>query len=189
MRHRSWKQQVVGLSLVLMGLLAASSPSLTSEQPATEKPSPCASAEHRQFDFWVGQWNVYPTGNDKLIAHSLIESVYGGCGVRENWMPLSGADGGSLNIYVPRENAWRQTWIDSNGARVEFKGSWTGGAMVLEGLWNNVLGPGQDALVRMTYTLVGDGAVRQFGEMSQDDGETWTAGFDFTYRPAKPEGN
>ncbi len=189
MRRGFWKHKGLELVLVLTGVLATSFPSRASAQPAIEKPAPCASSEYRQFDFWVGRWDVYPTGQDKLIAHSLIESVYGGCGVRENWMPLSGADGGSLNIYVPREDAWRQTWIDSQGARVEFKGGWTGRAMVLEGLWSNVLGPGEDALVRMTYTKAGDGTVRQFGEMSQDQGETWTSGFDFTYRPATPEVN
>ena len=150
-----------------------------------ETPNPCAAPEHRQFDFWVGKWNVYPTGKTNLVARSLIESVYSGCGVRENWMPLKpNADGGSLNIYVPAEHAWRQTWIDSSGARVDFKGGWNGRAMVLEGFWPDVLGPGKSATVRMTYTRAADGSVRQLGEASEDGGKTWTPNFDFTYRPA-----
>ena len=36
-------------------------------------PPPCAAPEYRQLDFWVGRWDVYPTGKDKLVAHSLIE--------------------------------------------------------------------------------------------------------------------
>jgi len=155
-------------------------------QSVSEKIEPCSASEHRQFDFWVGAWDVYPTGQDNLVAHSLIESVYGGCGVRENWMPLSGKGGGSLNIYVPKESAWRQTWIDSNGARVDFEGGWYGDKMIMEGLWGDVLGPSGDALVRMTYTKADDGSVRQVGEMSQDEGETWAPGFDFTYKPAEP---
>lgn len=155
-------------------------------QTAEEKVEPCSAPEYRQFEFWVGSWDVYPTGKDNLVAHSLIESVYGGCGIRENWMPLSGADGGSLSSYVSRESAWRQTWIDSRGARVDFKGGWHDDAMILEGLWRDVLGPGKDALVRMTYTKAIDSSVRQMGEMSQDGGETWAPGFDFTYKLAKP---
>jgi len=105
---------------------------------------------HRQCDFWVGEWDVYPTGKDNVVAHSLIESVYGRCGVRENWMRPSGTGDGSLNIYLPKEIVGRQTWIDSNSACVDFKGGWDEDQMIMEGLWNDVLGPGRDALVRMT---------------------------------------
>ncbi len=70
------------------------------QAPAKPATSPCADPEYHQFDFWAGRWDVYdPAG--KLIAHSLIEPVYG-CGIRENWMPIGKAGGGSLSIYVPR---------------------------------------------------------------------------------------
>ena len=91
-------------------------------------------------------------------------------------------DGGSLSIYVPAEKAWRQTWIDARGAYADFKGGWTGKAMVLTGDW-----PGPDGkpnLVRMTYTKGADGSVRQAGAASEDGGKTWTPTFDFTYRRA-----
>ena len=146
----------------------------------------CAAPEYRQFDFWVGSWDVYPTGRPQLVAHSLIEAVYNGCGVRENWMPLKVENsGGSLNIYVPAEKSWRQTWIDSSGARVDFKGAWDGTSMVLVGLWPDFLSAGKAALVRMTYTHNPDGSVRQLGESSADAGKSWQPSFDFTYRPAK----
>src|SRR4051812_40803361 len=83
-------------------------------------PSPCASSDHRAFDFWVGSWDVTPNGSEKLVAHSLIERLYGGCAIRENWMPLKGTGGGSLSSWVPEEKAWRQAWVDSSGARVDF---------------------------------------------------------------------
>lgn len=146
-------------------------------QAASPAPaSPCASAEYHQFDFWAGRWDVYPTGKDKLVAHSLIEPVYG-CGIRENWMPLSNQPGGSLSVYVPAEKHWEQFWIDSQGSRAIFKGGWNGSAMVIQGEW---AGP----LVRITYTPNADRSVRQFGEQSTDGGKTWAPSFDFTYRPS-----
>jgi|KBSSwiStaDraftv2_1062776.scaffolds.fasta_scaffold314044_3 hypothetical protein len=146
--------------------------------PATAAlPTPCADEQHRQFDFWVGRWDVFPTGQDKLVAHSLIESVYGGCGVRENWMPLKGAGGGSLNIYLPEDKHWEQFWIDAQGTRATFTGGWNGSAMVIQGKW---AGP----LVRISYSKGADGAVRQFGEQSTDDGKSWSPSFDLTYRPS-----
>jgi hypothetical protein len=178
-------------SLIVAGLLAASTPLLAQAQaqtPAPPAPPPCAGAEFHQFDFWVGHWDVYPKAKpDKLVAHSLIESLYGGCAIRENWMPLAGGgDGGSLSSFVPDEKGWRQTWVDASGARVDFKGGYEGEAMVLTGFWPGVLGPGKDALVRMTYTRQPGGAVRQLGEASTDDGKTWQPNFDFIYRPASP---
>ena len=157
-------------------------PSLALAQPAAPPPPACASPEHRQFDFWVGRWQVSPTGKPAVVAESLIERLYGGCAIREHWMPKANPGGGSLNSYVPAEKAWRQTWVGSSGERVEFKGGVAGGAMVLTGDWP---GPdGKSRLVRMTYTKAADGSVRQLGEQSLDGGKTWGPSFDFTYRPA-----
>jgi len=167
---------LVHLAAVMLAAQAAA-PSQPPAAPASAPKSPCADQEHHQFDFWVGKWDVYPTGKDRLVAHSLIESVYGGCGVRENWMPLGGTGGGSLNIYLPEEKHWEQFWIDSQGTRATFVGGWSGSAMVIQGKW---AGP----LVRITYSKNGDGSVRQFGEQSTDDGKSWTPSFDLTYRPA-----
>lgn len=174
-------------ALLLTGLLlTAGSAAAQTPSPSPAPPPPaCAAPEHRQFDFWVGRWDVYPTGSDKQVARSLIERLYAGCAIRENWMPLSGGGGGSLSNYVIGESGWRQTWLDSSGSRVEFTGGWTGQAMVLTGEWVGAVTPGQPARVRMTYTRGEDGTVRQFGEASQDGGKTWAANFDFTYRPAK----
>ena len=169
----------------ILALLAATSAPHPAQADAAP-PGHCVSREYRQFDFWVGSWDVYPTGRDQLVAHSLIESVYNGCGVRENWMPLKTENsGGSLNIYVPAEKLWRQTWIDSSGARVDFKGGWNGKVMILEGYWQDLLAPGRGALVRMTYSRGPDGSVHQLGEASENNGKSWQPSFDFTYRRAK----
>ena len=80
-------------------------------QAAAAPPVPpaCQGPEHAQFDFWVGEWSVTTTGSDQPVATSRIEKLYGGCAVRENWSPLSGSAGGSLNSFY--EGKWRQTWV------------------------------------------------------------------------------
>ena len=148
-------------------------------------PPPCATQNHRQFDFWIGKWDVRPNGKPNIVAHSLIERLYDGCAIRENWMPLSASGGGgSLNLFDTHTGTWRQTWVDSSGTRVDFEGGYARDAMVLTGLWRDVLGPGKDGLVRMTYTRQPAGAVRQLGEVSIDGGKTWAPSFDFIYSPA-----
>ena len=160
---------------VLIALAQAAAP------PPPPPPPACTASEHRQFDFWVGQWTVTPTGKDKVVASSVIEKLYGGCAIRENWMPLTGTAGGSLNNYY--EGRWRQTWVDAANSRVDFTGGLVDGKMVLTGDWKGVNGPGKDALIRMTYSKNPDGSVRQHGEQSTDAGKTWSTSYDFTYRP------
>src|SRR5436190_10357664 len=53
------------------------------------KPPPCAAAPHRQFDFWLGQWEVRdPTG--KVVGHNRIETAHGGCALIEHWTSVTG---------------------------------------------------------------------------------------------------
>jgi hypothetical protein len=170
-----------GIAAAFLLILAGAGQPSPPGQPA---PPPCASADHRALDFWVGRWDVYPTGSDQLVAHSLIERLYGGCAIRENWMPLGKTGGGSLSSWDPEAGSWRQTWVDSSGATVQFKGGMQSGSMVMTGWWRDVLGPGKGAEVRMTYSRLPEGAVRQHGETSVDQGRSWQPSFDFTYRPA-----
>jgi hypothetical protein len=165
--------------LVLLGLSAA----LVQAPAAAQIAQGCKTPQHRQFDFWVGTWDVSPTGQEKVVARSLIENLYDGCVIRENWMPISGTAGGSLNTYDPADGRWHQVWMDAANGRVSFDGELIGGQMVLTGDWRGAQGPGKDGLVRMTYSRLGGGAVRQLGQVSTDKGATWKPYFDFTYRP------
>jgi hypothetical protein len=143
---------------------------------------PCAEEVHAAFDFWIGQWDVFPTGGDTEVARSRIERLHGGCAIRENWMPLRGTGGGSLTNLDPQTGRWHQTWIGSSPGRIEFEGGPVPGGMVLTGYWPDARGPGKDGLVRMTYTALEYGAVRQLGEVSYDHGLEWEPSFDFVYR-------
>ncbi|HEY1707011.1 MAG TPA: hypothetical protein VGG10_02010 [Rhizomicrobium sp.] len=165
-------------------VLSLSIAALLSSIPAAATPNPCAAPERRQFDFWVGKWDVYAKADpNKLVAHSLIESLYDGCAVRENWMPLSGHFGGSLNSFDSAHRQWRQFWADAQGGSAFFTGGLSGKAMVLTGVWPQPGHPTQ--ITRMTYTPLGDGSVEQMGVTSDDDGKTWQPGFDFLYRKAR----
>ena len=169
------------LALCLSASASAQTPAAPAAPPAPPPPA-CTAPDFRQFDFWVGRWDVYPTGTDQLVAHSLIENLYAGCAIRENWMPLQGGGGGSLNLYRPGEHRWRQTWTDAANSVVDFYGGIEGGKMVLTATRT---GPnGAEILVRMEYSRGEDGSVRQLGTRSTDQGRTWQPSYDFTYRPA-----
>lgn len=180
--------------LLALAATALAAPALGKERPMhlpppvpPLPPENCAAPEYRQFDFWIGNWDVVTTSRpEEMRGGSRVESINFGCGIRETWLPFTSINGASLSIYDQHDHAWRQTWIDAGGGRVEFQGGLKDGKMVLTGLWRDVLGPGKDALVRMTLAPAGDGDLRQIGETSVDQGKSWQPYFDFTYQPNKP---
>ena len=167
--------------LVLACIVPATARTQSSAAP---RPPACGSAEHRQFDFWVGRWDVHRSDTDALVAHSMIELMYGGCAVRENWMPHGRAGGGSLSSWDPAARRWRQTWVDGGNTYAAFEGGIENGAMVLRGRWLGFNGPGTEVLARMTYRRGEDGTVSQRVEVSTDEGRSWSLGSDLVYRPA-----
>ena len=169
--------------LAMMQAATAQAP----EPTPSPAPSPCQSEVHAGFDLWVGQWDVFPSGRDTQVATSTIEKLSAGCAIRETWLPFQGAGGTSISMVNHNTGRWEQTWIGSDGHRVDFEGGVVDGKMVITSYWDNVAGPDKDALVRMTYSRAEEGSVRQFGEASTDHGISWQPFFDFIYRPRDPD--
>lgn len=169
------------LAALLLTLQAETPPPPLSPPPVSAPK--CDAEDYDQFDFWVGEWDVFPSGAEKPVASSTIERLYNGCAIRENWQPFSGNSGGSLSNYDPKTGQWHQRWIGSSPGLVDFVGGFSDGKMILTGNWPTPSAPHQ--LVRMTYSKLDDGSVRQFGEASLDHGLTWATSFDFIYRAKK----
>jgi hypothetical protein len=167
------------IALLVLALAAPTSPAAPSGPPPATL---CQTAEYSQFDFWVGRWDVYRADNNQLVAHSLIERLYAGCAVRENWMPLQGAGGGSINSYRPASKQWEQYWTDSVNDMNIYTGGIEDSKMVLTGVShasNGAVSP-----VRMVYEKLPDGSVTQTGYTSPDAGKTWQLSYKFVYRRA-----
>jgi len=166
---------VVALSLSLGCVVPAAA---QTAPPA--KPPPCAAAEHRQFDFWLGQWEVRdPSG--KIVGHNRIEAAHGGCALIERWTSIAGVTGTSVNIYDRDRRRWHQTWVDSGGGSLQLDGSRVDTAMVLTGEAFDADAPNQSSRQRITWTPLTGGRVRQLWESSSDGGTTWTVAFDGLY--------
>lgn len=155
--------------------------SATSSARPIFQAGPCrARAENLQFAFWVGEWDVKPTGaeNGPSIGASKIESLADNCIILENW-ESSGFTGKSWNFYDLGSHQWRQIWIDISGRRAEFSGEYKDSAMRFAG--EVITGKGVKIKSRMTFFNLGPNKVRQFAERSTDDGKTWTTTVDYTY--------
>jgi hypothetical protein len=113
-----------------------------------------------------------------------VQTVSNGCALLENWSDLNGGSGKSLNAFNPATGMWQQFWVGSGGAVTEYRRSERGdGAITFfaEGLAPN----GSRTELRLRFSRLPDGSVRQLAERSLDGGKAWTTSYDFRYRPKR----
>jgi hypothetical protein len=168
---RSWR---------LGALLLAAPPAAAAQNPPSPSANACAAAEHHQFDFWIGDWDVsLPNGN--VAGRNRIEPILKGCALRESWTGARGVSGTSYNSFDRRTGKWHQTWVDDGGTLLLLDGEFADGQMVLRSA--EVPGPnGTKVINRITWRETAPGEVRQLWEQTSDGGKTWTVAFDGRYR-------
>ena len=166
MKHKCYSR----LALSLLGLFACNA----SAQIA------CAEGPHRDFDYWIGQWQVY-TG-DQLVGTNNIQIIENGCGLSEQWTSARGGSGVSYNAYDPADKQWHQFWVSAQGYVLRLRGGLDEqGNMVMVGELPNPETGAMDRQ-RITWSKNSDGSVRQLWEASSDQGHTWKVSFDGEYR-------
>lgn len=150
----------------LMPLLAFST--LVAQQPHGSHP------EQRQFDFWLGTWEVVDS-KGALLGWNQVVPLLNGVVLQENWEGVKGGRGTSLNAYLPSKGLWRQTWVDDHGDTLELEGNYREGRMMLEGM-------SKGKRQRITWTPLPGDRVQQVWEESGDGGASWGVLFEGLYR-------
>ena len=153
------------------------------EEIADRAVRPCMySAEARQFDYWIGEWDVFPSqapaGQAPKVGDSKIDQISGGCGLLENWTS-TGNNGKSINYYDSTTGKWYQHWIGSGGGALRYEGNFKDNAIRFEGV--TIGQDGKKTLHKLTFFKIDENTVRQLAESSTDDGKTWTNTYDFRY--------
>lgn len=170
--------------LALAGLSASLPDSATAQTPQTPPPVICQQdAAYRQFDFWVGEWEVFGNQNGALAGRNHIEARHGGCVLVERWESNGGGGGMSMNYYDGTTGLWRQVWVSVN-YNIDIQGGLDDqGRMVLEGEIHTYPGGGQSLPFRGTWTPQADGNVRQLFEQQDPSTGAWQVWFDGRYEP------
>lgn len=179
MKNAGWRAAAVAAAAATLSGASAAQQAPPGPPP-TPAAKPCSSAEHRQFDFWAGSWDVFgPKG--KQVGKNEIRPILGGCALQENWTGAGGVSGTSLNAWDAGRERWHQTWVDSGGDVLYLDGRFADGRMVLSGSQKGADGAAVEN--RITWERVGGSPdrVRQLWESSRDGGKTWTIAFDGTY--------
>jgi hypothetical protein len=176
-------------SLVLVILASALiTAGVAQQQPQSgaKTQQPCSEPEQKQLDFWIGSWDLTWPGNTAgEVAHGTnnIARMLDGCVVQENFsggdaMPLRGL---SVSLFNTRSGKWQQTWVDNQGAYLDFVGEFKDGQMILA---REATKPdGSKLLQRMVYKNITPTEFDWSWESSSDGGKTWKVAWPTHYSP------
>lgn len=169
--------------LVLLGVaLAASGSAGPSRATAAQAQQPaCSSPQYRQFDFWLGDWDVVDAATHERVARARVRSILGNCVVLEEYRGSTGIVGRSFSIYDVTRDVWHQTWVTDRGRLLAIEGHFRGGVMEMEGSDRAAAGA-PERWVRGRWQALGHG-VRESAVRSIDAGKSWQPWFDLTFRP------
>ena len=163
-----------------LGVLAGAAFLLAANASGARVPEPprCSASEYRQFDFWLGDWDVFDAGDSKPSMRIKVEKILDSCALRESYKDVNGMVGESLNIYDASRKVWHQTWVTNRGALLVLEGGMENGRMALRATETT-----KDGLVQWRAFWIPQGAeVRETAETSSDGGKTWKPKFDIIFR-------
>ncbi len=195
---RSLPSLAIAIAVILTLVPLRGGAQQAAPQPAPQPAQPAAAATNpdsvqnpckydprrRQFDWWIGTWDVHPWAQPGAtgprMGVNVISSIERGCGILESWTATGGGTGRSVNFFDPNTRQWRQLWVGAFGGILDYnKGEYRDGAMRFEG---TTLSPqGQRIGQRLTFFRIHADTVRQLFEASTDSGRTWRPGFDARY--------
>lgn len=115
----------------------------------------CVAPQYRQFDFWLGQWEVLDPTGVAFLGTNIVEQELDGCAVEENWTGSGGVRGRSINSYDASTDTWSQFWVAAGGG--------LGGVLLLEG-----------GLEGESMVMSGDRVFADFGGFTITDRIAWT---------------
>lgn len=156
---------------------------LAAQQPAPQA-NPCTIPQQKQFDFWVGEWDLtWPGSKPAEIQHGTnnIKRIMDGCVVQENFsggdsIPLRGT---SVSTFDAPSGHWKQTWVDNQAGYLDFVGDFRDSQMILQ---REAIRNGKKILQRMVWKNITSSDFDWSWESSSDGGKTWQVNWPIHYK-------
>ena len=146
----------------------------------------CDSPESRQFDFWLGEWELTYVENDRPAkSHNHVTKTLDGCAILEEFSGAPGTrlDGRSFSTFDRATRKWRQTWVDNTASYLDFTGGPQNGSMVL---MREAESPsGAKFHQRMVYQDIRRDSLKWLWQRSDDGGRSWQTNWEIEYRRLK----
>jgi hypothetical protein len=148
--------------------------------------NPCETPEARQFDFWLGEWDLtWPaeqTGGvpgQRATGSNHITRLFQNCVIEENFATADRSFlGHSVSVYDEQAGIWRQTWVDSAGGYITLTGGFDGERMEL------ATEPRDDGMVfqRMVFHEIEADSLEWAWQGTRDGGVTWNDLWNISYQ-------
>jgi hypothetical protein len=144
----------------------------------------CDSAESRQLDFWVGDWELtYQAGGKQAKSRNRVSKVLDGCAILEEFTGGTGTrlDGRSYSTYDRATKRWKQTWVDNTASYLDFEGATVDGNMAFVRSFTK---DGKTTHQRMVFRDVKPESLTWLWQ-SSPDGNTWATQWEIAYKRLK----
>ncbi|MUP47516.1 hypothetical protein E0K83_17375 [Gramella sp. BOM4] len=139
----------------------------------------CCTPAHDQFDFWLGEWEVFNEEGEKLGVNRIVK-LEDNCLISEHWQGDRGGSGKSFNYFDPEDETWNQLWISNTGTILNLKGKASEGKMIMRSqLVTDEKGTYYN---QITWTKNRDGSVSQLWEILDENDKLLTEAFNGIYR-------
>lgn len=154
-------------------------------QQSPKPADPCAAPQQKQFDFWVGEWDLtWPGQKVGDVGHGTnsIKRIMDGCVVQENFSGENSVHlrGTSVSTFDTRSGKWKQTWVNNEGGYLDFTGDFSNGQMILQ---REASRPdGSKLLQRMVWKNITANDFDWSWEASLDGGKTWNVNWPVHYK-------
>jgi hypothetical protein len=170
-----------GLAFTALALLFVR-PALALEQ--TTAPALCDQPQHRQLDFWLGDWQVFD--GKQLVAYDRVEKTYEGCVVEERLTFLTdmyrrpGVRARLAGVAINRFDgeSWLQMWADNQWGAIVLRGA-PNAAGDMEFL---TVTPSRHRDVKLVYHMHVDGTLEILQYVAPAGSGKWTQYGDLLYR-------
>jgi len=168
------KRTNLRVRIVGSGLLAAGIALVLPAVAHADDAKPCAAGEHRQFDYWLGNWSVSYGG--PLAGTSKVESALDRCVIVESWDGARNHSGKTIFAYSPDDHGWYGIFADNEGrVHVFNQGKVSAGTAEFQG--TNRGPTGQTVLNRVKIVRISADKVEQTWEKSTNNGRTWNMAY------------
>jgi hypothetical protein len=174
------------MKIVILLLLSFASVQINAQ---TSSSLPCSDPKYREFDFWIGDWDVYGLKGNKA-GESKISLILDSCIILEEWTSSSkpgtfAYKGKSFNTYNAQSKQWQQTWVDNSGSTTHYiYGKLAANKMeFLTAPFS--ISKDTISVLRLTFFKMDSDKVRQLGEQTKNNGLTWVTQYDLEYHRRK----
>lgn len=139
------------------------------------------------FNFWIGAWDLTWEKSDGTIGkgENKIEKILDSNVIQENFKVtddslMKNFTGKSWTVYNKNNGLWYQTWVDNQGAYLDFIGEFENNKRIFKR--KTITREGKEYVQRMVFYDIQANSFNWDWEVSYDNGKHWVLKWRIHYK-------